>query len=277
MPQVFDEAIVVGDTRDTDESLHDENATFDQSTSPHAPDALVTDTPKKGRRKPLPAHLPRENVIHDLSDDDKLCACGCQRSKIGEEISEKLEVIPAQLKVIRHIRLKYACKACAEGVVTTPMPKQPIPKGIPTAGLLAHVCVAKYDDHLPLYRQSEIWERLGVDLSRSTLSSWVLQVGILLQPMITLLRAHMIHSGYVRADETTTQVFKEPGRIPTTQSYMWLYMTGNHRTPAIVYEYQPTRHGNHAKTFLNGFNGTLQTDGYSGYHAVTESEAVMSA
>ena len=157
------------------------------------------------------------------------------------------------------------------------MPKQPIPKGIPTAGLLAHVAVAKFDDHLPLYRQSEIWDRLGVNLPRSTLSAWILKMGALLQPMIPLLQNHIIKSGYVNADETTAQVLKEPGRAPTATSYMWVYMTGSHAQTSIVYEYQPTRHGDHAKTFLNGFKGTLQTDGYSGYHAVTGSDAVISA
>jgi transposase len=154
---------------------------------------------------------------------------------------------------------------------------QPIPKGIPTAGLLAHVAVAKFDDHLPLYRQSEIWDRLGVNLPRSTLSSWILKMGDLLKPMIPLLQNHIIQSGYINADETTTQVLREPGRVPTSTSYMWVYMTGNHKHNCIVYEYQPTRHGDHAKTFLNGFKGTLQTDGYSGYHATTGSEHVISA
>jgi len=157
------------------------------------------------------------------------------------------------------------------------MPRQPIPKGIPTAGLLAHVAVAKFDDHLPLYRQSEIWDRLGVNLPRSTLSAWILKMGDLLQPMIPFLQNHIIQSGYVNADETTTQVLKEPGRVPTSTSYMWVYMTGNYKHTSIVYEYQPTRHGDHAKTFLNGFKGTLQTDGYSGYHATTDSEHIISA
>lgn len=278
MQQVFDEASVDGD--DLPDKFSEENVALTNAVADTAPAPTVNNTPcdrpKRGR-KPLPAHLPREDVIHDLPDNDKICACGCQLSKIGHETSEQLEVIPAQLKVLRHIRLRYACKACSEGVTTAPLPKQPIPKGIPTAGLLAHVCVAKYDDHLPLYRQSEIWDRLGVNLPRSTLSSWVLQVGNLLAPMIPLLQNHIVSSGYVNADETTTQVLKEPGRVPTATSYMWVYMTGNHTHTSIVYEYQPTRHGDHAKTFLNGFRGTLQTDGYSGYHAVTGSEEVISA
>jgi len=286
LQQVFDEAVVNADDTSADTENEEltsepisENADLDSAVSnAFLSEPIDKNTPasKRGRKR-LPNHFIRENVIHDLSDAEKQCACGCQLSKIGEEVSEQLEVIPAQLKVLRHVRYKYACRGCEEGVKIAPVPAQPIPKGIPTAGLLSHVCVAKYDDHLPLYRQAEIWQRLGVDLSRSTLSSWVLQVGALLQPLIPLLQNHLVQSGYVKADETTTQVLREPGRAATSTSYMWLYMTGNSLNPAIVYEYQATRHGEHAVTFLKGFKGTLQTDGYSGYHSVTGSQDVISA
>ncbi len=280
MEQVFDEATVM------DASVEASND-FEQATAPHVMDAASANTstsddgntqktsPKRGR-KPLPAHLPREDVIHDIPAEENLCACGCLRTKMGEEVSEQLEVIPAQLKVIRHVRYKYGCRNCEEGIKTAPMPPQPIPKGIPTAGLLAHVCVAKFDDHLPLYRQSEIWERLGVDLPRSTLSGWLLGTGALLLPMVPLMQDHIIYSAYVNADETTVQVLRTPDKSDTSKSYMWVYMTGKSiQQPAIVYEYQPSRHGTHAETFLEGFRGVLQTDGYSGYHAVTASPEVI--
>lgn len=282
MPQVFDEAEDGASTIDEtgDGDINTANGVFDDTTASIRQcaslqeDESLTQKPKKGRQ-PLPDHFPRENVIHDLPDNKKTCICGYQLSKIGEEVSERLEVIPAQLKVLRHIRYKYACRSCEEGVKIAPPPLQAIPKGIPTAGLLSHVCVAKFDDHLPLYRQSEIWDRMGVTLSRATLSSWVLKVGELLGPLIPYLRSHMIQTGYVRADESPTQVLREPGRPPTAQSYMWLYMTGNHEQTAIVYEYQETRKGDHAATFLKGFKGTLQTDGYSGYLSVTASDDVI--
>jgi transposase len=280
MDQIFDEATL------TDNDDH--SAALDQAATAVTPPEPSTTTPSpknKRRRKPLPAHLPRENVIHDIAPEENVCPCGCLRSKIGEEVSEQLEVIPAQLKVIRHIRYKYGCRHCEEGIVTAPMPKQPLPKGIPTAGLLSHVCVAKFDDHLPLYRQSEIWERLGIDLPRSTLSSWVLHVGTLLHPLIHLFQTHILQSGYINADETTVQVLRTPDKRDTAKSYMWVYMTGKRPAvdllgtsslpPAIVYEYQPTRHADHAHTFLTGFNGILQTDGYSGYHAVVKANAVI--
>lgn len=228
MDQVFDEA-----TLDDEHTALDHAAT---AVNPSSPENTTSPQNKRGR-KPLPAHLPRENVIHDVADDDKICPCGCLRTKIGEEVSEQLEVIPAQLKVIRHIRYKYGCRHCEEGIVTAPLPKQPLPKGIPTAGLLAHVCVAKFDDHLPLYRQSEIWERLGVDLPRSTLSSWVLHVGTLLEALPLLLQQHILQNGYINADETTVQVLRTPNKSDTTKSYMWVYMTGKAMHPAIVYDY----------------------------------------
>ena len=269
MDQVFDEA-----------TLEDEHKALDQAAMaahpPASPDEKETVSPKnKRRRKPLPKHLPRESVIHDVAENEKICLCGCLRTKIGEEVSEQLEVIPAQLKVIRHVRYKYGCRHCEEGVITAPLPKQPLPKGIPTAGLLSHVCVAKFDDHLPLYRQSEIWERLGVDLPRSTLSRWVLHVGTLLEPLILFLQNHIIQSGHVNADETTVQVLRTPDKSDTSKSYMWVYMTGIATHTAIVYDYKPSRHGEHAHTFLSEFKGILQTDGYSGYHCVAKTHDVI--
>lgn len=269
MDQVFDEA-----------ALDDEHKALDQAATAVNPPASTDEeknssSKNKRRRKPLPKHLPRENVIHDVADHEKICPCGCLRTKIGEEVSEQLEVIPAQLKVIRHVRYKYGCRTCEEGIITAPLPKQPLPKGMPTAGLLAHVCVAKFDDHLPLYRQSEIWERLGVDLPRSTLSSWVLHVGTLLEPLILLLQNHIIQSGHVNADETTVQVLRTPDKSDTSKSYIWVYMTGVAAHTAIVYDYKPSRHGEHAHTFLSEFKGILQTDGYSGYHCVAKTHDVI--
>lgn len=286
--QVFDEAVGSEEIEDnTIEELETESPT--DMTSEKALDQIVNeallpqsseDKPQEwtGRgRKPLPEGFIRENVIHDLSEDEKFCPCGCLLSKIGEEISEQLELIPAQLKVLRHLRSKYACKKCQEGVITAPMPTQPIPKSMATPGLLAHVAVSKFDDHLPLYRQSEIWDRMGVNLPRSTLSNWVLKMGTLLKPLVHLMQSYICKSDYVKADETTVQVLNEPERSNTTKSYMWLYMTGATLNPAIVYSYQETRQGDHAKTYLQGFKGTLQTDGYSGYHCVVEQEGVDAA
>lgn len=288
LTQVFDEAVGTEEIEDnTIEELEAECPTdmtfekaLDQVVKGALPPQSSEDKPQertKRGRKPLPAGFFRENILHELSEDKRFCLCGCLLSKIGEEISEQLELIPAQLKVLRHLRSKYACKECQEGIIIAPMPTQPIPKSMATSGLLAHVAVAKFDDHLPLYRQSEIWERMGVSLPRSTLSNWILKMGTLLNPLVHLMQSHLCKSDYVKADETTVQVMNEPERSNTTKSYMWLYMTGATINPAIVYRYEETRHGDHAKTYLQGFKGTLQTDGYSGYHCVVEQEGVNAA
>lgn len=238
------------------------------------------ETPKSGRanksgRRPLPAHLPREQVIHDIKGE-KICSCGHPLHKIGSEISEQLDYVPAQLKVIQNVRLKYGCKGCEEGVKLAELKSQPIPKSIAAPGLLANILVSKFQDHLPLYRQSQIWERVGVDMGRGSMSRWVLQIGDLLAPLRNLLRSEIVKDDYARADETTTQVLNEPGRKATSKSYMWIYMTGNRPHTSIVYEYQPTRKGENAAEFLTGFQGYLQTDGYSGYKTLTKKKGITS-
>jgi len=273
--QVFDEALIA-------DAISEEK---DEEWAVNNQAGITPNKEKKSRgRKPLPDHLPRTQVIHDLSETEKICPCGGTLNKIGEETSERLEVIPAQLRVIQHVRYKYGCKTCSDCVKIAAMPPQPIPKGIPTPGLLSHVCLSKFDDHLPLYRQSEIWERIGVSLSRSTLSSWIIQVGDLVDPLIQLLRQHICKSSYVHADETTAQVLQEKGRHATSTSYMWLYMTGSMPTPdasevqkgvSIVYDYQPTRKGLCAKEFLTGFQGYVQTDAFNGYLELTSQNGVI--
>lgn len=232
--------------------------------------------PKPKGRKPIPGIYQRVDITHDLTDDQKVCDCGCLMTKFGEDVTEQLDVIPARIYVLRHHRLKYACKGCQEGVKIAPVQSAAIAKCLAAPGLLAHVATLKFDDHLPLYRQSEIWERMGVDISRSTLSSWILKIGEALNPLVKHMQNHIIQSGYVKADESTLQVLKTPGKKNESQSYMWLYMTGNSLNPAVVYDYQQSRKGDHAKDFLKGFKGTLQTDGYSGYHCVVTQENVIS-
>lgn len=221
---------------------------------------------KKPGRRPLPQHLPRERVIHDLPEAEKQCkCCGHQMVKFGEETSEQIGYIPAQLKVLVHVRNKYACKACEEGVTLAPMPPQPIPKSIASAGLLAHVLVSKYADHLPLYRQSDMWARLDIDISRATMSGWVLKCGTLLAPLVDLMRLNIINHDYARADETTLQVLNEPGRKAKDKSFMWVFMNEGLPQKSIVYRYDPSRKGAVAAEFLEGFKGHLQSDAYSGY------------
>lgn len=222
-------------------------------------------TRKKSGRKALPSHLPREQIIHDLSDAEKICQCGCQMHKIGEDKSEQLEWVPAQVKVIEHVRIKYGCRSCEECVKYAPLPKLPIPKSIATPGLLAEILISKYQDHLPLYRQETILQRMGVDIARTTLSNWMIRCGELLQPLIPLLKEDIINYHYIQADETTLQVLNEPGRENTSKSYMWVFKGGPPDKPGVIFEYQPTRAGIVAEVFLKDFTGALQTDAHSGY------------
>lgn len=231
---------------------------------------------KKRGRRALPSHLPRIQHIHDFSEAEKICnCCGKELIKIGEEKSEQLEIIPAKMQVIENIRFKYACNHCEETIKTAPLPLQVIPKSIATPGLLAHVLVSKYCDHLPLYRQESILKRIGVDLPRMTLCHWVMACAELLSPLVKLMREHIIDYDVSHADETPVQVLKEEGRTAQQKSYMWLYVGGSPQKRSLVYEYQPTRSGKSAEDFLKGFKGYLHVDGYSGYDRLFVSNNII--
>jgi len=226
---------------------------------------------KKRGRRPLPKDLPRIDIIHDLSEEEKLCACGVQLSRIGEEVSEKLDYIPARLRVERHIRYKYACKVC-EGVYDdgptvriAPAPVQLIPKSNSTAGLLAHIAVTKFADAMPLYRQQKIFNRLGIDLSRAVMAKWMVQTARQCTGLIDLLRDE-IHGGpLINIDESPLQVLNETGRANTSKSYMWVYRGGQPDHPVLLYQYHPTRSGKIALDFLDGYHGYIQSDDFAGY------------
>lgn len=255
---------------------------FDEATDENQEEVTQADeeitiakhTRKKTGRRPLPEAFHREQIIHDLLEEQKICSCGHALHKMGEERSEQLEFIPARIKVLEHIRFKYACRLCAEGVKTALLPPQAIPKSISTPGLLSHVLTSKFEDHLPLYRQEQIWQRLGIDIPRATLCNWVLKCGELFAPLIKLLKAEIIESTYIHADETPVQVLKEEGKSATSKSYIWVYLTGPPAKPLVIYEYQPTRKGQVAYDFLEDFKGYLQTDAYPGYNALRKRDDI---
>jgi transposase len=236
---------------------------------------------KKRGRKPLPEDLPRIDIIHDLSDDEKQCACGAELTRFGQEVSERLDYIPARLRVERHIRYKYACKNC-EGiedqgptVKIAPLPEQLIPKSHATAGLLAHIAVSKFADGLPLYRQQKIFGRLGIDLCRATMSKWMVQAARSCSGLIDLLRSEIRSGPLIGIDESPLQVLKEAGRKNTSKSYMWVYRGGPPDRPVLLYEYQPTRSGKTALTFLHGYKGYIQTDDFSGYDHLDQNPGIL--
>jgi transposase len=229
----------------------------------------VTYQRKKPGRKPLSKHIPREVVRHELPAAERVCGCGHALHEAGEDQSEQLEIIPAQIKIIVHVQVKYGCRACENGLLTAPKPAQPIPRSFASASLLAYVIVAKFMDSLPLYRQEIIFKRLSIDLSRATLSNWVLKSAELLKPFYDRLHEHLIRQTILQADETPLNVIQD-GRAAQTKSYMWLYQSGGHESayPIVLYDYQATRAGQHAVTFLQGFEGYLQADGFAGYQAL---------
>ena len=216
------------------------------------------------KRAPLPPQFPR-TVIHHEPENTK-CACGCQLERIGEDVSEKLDYTPGVFTVEQHVRGKWACRQC-ETLTQAPVPAQVIDKGIPTAGLLAHVMVAKFADHLPLYRQEKIFGRAGLAIPRSTLAQWVGQAGAQLQPLVDALREAVLAQRVVHADETPVQMLA-PGQNKTHRAYVWAYCT----TPfsalkAVVYDFSPSRAGEHARNFLGTWNGKLVCDDFAGYKA----------
>lgn len=236
---------------------------------------------KKPGRKPLPPSLPRVDVIHDIPEDEKVCGCGEQLVKIGEELSEKLDIIPAVIQVIRNIRPKYACRRC-EGVENdgpvvkiAPPPPHIIPKGIATSGLLAHIFTAKFADALPFYRQEGQFRRLGVEIGRATMCNWAMKVAEACAPLLKLLQEDIRSGPLINIDETTLQVLKEPGRSPTNKSYMWVFRGGDPQVPSLIYQYSPSRAGELAKVFLGDYQGVVQTDGYSGYDFLDNREGVL--
>ncbi|MDH2240272.1 IS66 family transposase [Pigmentiphaga sp. GD03639] len=220
--------------------------------------------PQAPRRMRLPPELPRTDIHHEPVST--ICRCGCGLKRIGEDISEKLDYLPGVFSVERHIRGKWVCDQC-ETLTQAPVPAQVIDKGIPTAGLLAQVLVAKFADHLPLYRQESIFARAGLALPRSTLGEWVGVCGLRLQPLVDALKAEVLDRAVLHADETPVQMLK-PGAGKTHKAYLWAYTpTSYDSLRAVVYDFTPSRAGEHCRTFLDDWRGKLVTDDYVGYKA----------
>lgn len=227
---------------------------------------------QKPKRSPLPPELPRTEIHHE--PDQTQCHCGCQLKRIGEDISEKLDYVPGEFTVERHVRGKWACEDC-ETLIQAPVPAHVIDKGLPTTGLLAQVLVAKYADHLPLYRQERIFGRAGLEIPRSTLAEWVGTCGVQLQPLVEALREALLQQPVLHADETPVSMLA-PGKKKTHRAYVWAYSTTTFSDlKAVVYDFAPSRAGEHARAFLGDWRGQLVCDDYAGYkagfgHGVTE-------
>ncbi len=273
---LFNEAEIIDDDSDADEGEGETSETQSGDGS-ESIDVPGHSRRKRGGRKPFPSFLPREEIVHDLDEASKICGndAGHALIQIGEERREQLVFVPASAKVIVHIRPKYACPSCKDGVRTAPPPASPIPKSFATPSLLAQIITAKYVDALPLYRQEKIFQRAGIDLCRATMASWVIKMGALVTPLLEIFLAQIRSGDYVQADETVFQVLKEEGKLATTDSRLWALRGGDSKHPLLYYEYAPTRSGKVARQLLEGFEGYLHTDGYAGYDAFNETMGVV--
>ncbi|HEV2400822.1 MAG TPA: IS66 family transposase [Candidatus Sulfotelmatobacter sp.] len=250
----------------------------EQAISSAAEQITANETPRtNSARKPLPAHLPRET--RRIPPKETTCPdCGGALKPLGEDVSEMLEYVPASFKVLRQVREKLACGRC-DKIVQAEAPSRPIARGMAGPGLLAHVLVSKYADHLPLYRQEEIYERQGVELDRSTLADWVGQTSALLQPLVEALRRHVMSAEKLHADDTPVPVLA-PGLGKTKLGRLWTYVrddrpAGDQTPPAVWFAYSPDRKGEHPQAHLNNFTGMLEADAYAGFGQLYETGRIQ--
>lgn len=233
----------------------------------------------KPARRPLPESLPRITRTH-APKQESCPDCNGKLRPLGEDVSEMLEYVPAHFEVIRLVRPKLSCAVC-ERIVQAPAPSRPIDRGLAGPGLLAHVLVSKYADHLPLYRQSAIYEREGIDLDRSTLAGWVGGASATLDPLVEQLRRYVMNAGKLHGDDTPVPVLA-PGHGRTKTGRLWTYVrddrpAGSNAAPAVWFAYSPDRKGEHPEAHLSGFHGFLQADGYAGFNRIYEKGAIQEA
>ena len=251
--------------------------TAPEASAEEVEEEVVAPTKRRGKRKPLPAELPRVEVIHELPEHELTCACGACKQIIGEETSEQLDIIPMQVRVIKHIRKTYACKACKAceaAPVTADKPAQLIEKSLASPSVLAMLLSTKYVDGIPLYRFERMLNRHGIDIPRQTLARWVIQCGEHLQPLLNLMRDKLLDYPVLHCDETRVQVLKEPGRDPSSQSWMWVQTGGPPDRPVILFDYSTSRAQEIPLRLLAGYRGYLMTDDYAGYNAVAAQAGV---
>src|SRR5216684_123191 len=258
------------------EASRAEKIAFTSATPTAVP--VVNQTAKRARQ-PLPAHLPRE-TRKVLPKQEACPDCGGKLKQLGEDVSETLEYVPEHFKVIRQVRPKLAC-ACCDKIVQAEAASRPITRGMAGPGLLAHVLVSKYCDHLPLYRQSEIYAREGVELDRSTMADWVGGACRLLEPLVEALHRHVMAAEKLHGDDTPIPVLA-PGNGKTKTGRLWTYVrddrpTGDRTPPAVWFAYSPDRKGEHPQSHLSKFQGTLQADGYAGFEQIYETGRIQEA
>lgn len=239
----------------------------DESTVPAAAEELPARNRRKGHgRRRIPDNLPRTEVVHDVSPEQRACDCGREKARIGEDVREQLEYEPGKLSVLRHIYPKYACSCCKDGVTMSEPPANPIEGGLAGPGLLTYVLVNKFSDHLPTYRQQDVLARHGIFLARSTLCGWLAQCALRLRPLVELMRQQIMQSLALNADETPVQV-QDHTLDSTRTGYFWVYI-GDRWHPYVVFDYRDSRGRDGPAEMLRDFRGYLQTDAYASYESV---------
>jgi transposase len=268
--RLFDEAEALAQATTEAQNV----APIPPETAPAAKDSTKPASKPRGKRSPLPADLPRVEVVHDVPASERTCPCGTPMIEIGEDVSEQLDIVPMQIRVLRHIRKRYGCPASAHTPVTAPLPAQPLPKSNASPDFLAMLLVTKFVDGLPLARFEYVLDRHGVPVPRQTLARWVIGAGKMLQPLHNLMRDTLFDGPFIHADETVVQVLKEPDKKPTSNSYMWVQTGGPPDKPVVIYDYDPSRSGDVPVRLLQGYRGYLMTDGYDGYNALAKAEGI---
>lgn len=267
--RLFDEAEVL--------ASQDDAQADDTQAAPEAAEPTPAQTKPKGRgkRAPLPAELPRLDVVHEVPEAERVCACGTPMVVIGQEVSEQLDIVPMKVQVLRHIRLKYGCPKGDEAPTTAPMPVQPLPRSNASPELLAMLLTVKYADGLPLARFQKVLRRHGVDVPRQTLARWVIDSAQVMQPLLNLARDRLFDFPVLHMDETVVQVLKEPGRQAQAKSYMWVQTGGPPERPVVLFDYDPSRGAHVPENLLADYRGWLMTDGYGGYDKVAKTEGLV--
>jgi transposase len=233
---------------------------------------------RKGAREAQLKELPTEIIAYTLPEDEQVCPqCDGALHAMGEEVRQELRIVPAQVSLVKHVRVKYACRHCQNEETQTPvriasMPKPAFSGSLASPSAVAHIMSQKFVEGLPLYRQERAFARMGIALSRQTIANWMLKGADLLETIYDRLRVLLLERDILHADESTLQVLHEPGRAATTNSYLWLYRSGRDGPSIVLFDYQPTRAGEHPKRFLEGFRGFLHADGYAGYDILLKTE-----
>ena len=239
-----------------------------------APALLKAPIPARGKRSPLPAELERLEIIHDVPEAERLCECGTAMVVINRVVSEQLDIVPMQVRVLQHIRLVYGCAESCHAPVTATLPPQPLPKSNASPGLLAMLLTTKYVDGMPLARFEKVLARHNVIAPRQTQARWVIGSGSTLQPLHNLMRDVLFDAPFLHMDETIVQVLKEKGKSPTSQSYMWVQTGGPPGKRVVIYDYDPSRSGEVPARLLDGYQGYVMTDGYTGYNTLANTKGI---